>query len=158
MTAYAHLPYRPGVGVILANAEGLIFAGQRTDRDQDAWQMPQGGIDAGEDPREAALRELWEETGVDPALVRIEAETSGWVAYDLPDEIVPNIWKGRFRGQRQKWYLMRFLGRDDQVNIATKHPEFARWKWATPAELRAAIVPFKRPLYEAVFAELEQHI
>ena len=150
----AALPYRPCVGVMLVNQEGRIFVGQRNDRDQDAWQMPQGGIDKGEVPRDAALRELWEETGVTADLVTVDAETEGWVAYDLPHDVVPNIWKGRYKGQEQKWFLLRFNGSDDQVNIATEHPEFTQWKWIDPADVVASIVPFKRAVYEQVLAEL----
>ncbi|MCZ0813711.1 RNA pyrophosphohydrolase [Roseovarius sp. EGI FJ00037] len=149
----ARLPYRPCVGVMLANADGKVFVGQRIDRDTTAWQMPQGGIDKGETPRDAALRELREETGVPPELVSIEAETSEWVPYELPHDLVPRIWKGRFRGQEQKWFLLRFLGRDRDVNIATEHPEFSEWRWMDPADLVANIVPFKRAVYEQVLGE-----
>ena len=150
----AALPYRPCVGVMLVNQDGRIFVGQRNDRDQEAWQMPQGGIDKGEDPRDAALRELWEETGVTADLVTVDAETEGWVAYDLPHDVVPNIWKGRYKGQEQKWFLLRFNGSDDQIDIATEHPEFTQWKWIDPADVVASIVPFKRAVYEQVLAEL----
>lgn len=149
----ARLPYRPCVGVMLINRDGGVFVGQRNDRFEDAWQMPQGGVDKGEDPRDAALRELWEETGVRSDLVEILAETDGWLPYDLPHDIVPRIWKGRFRGQEQKWYLMRFLGTDDQVDIATEHPEFTRWRWQDPGQLVARIVPFKREVYARVLSE-----
>ncbi len=149
----ARLPYRRCVGVMLANPAGEVFVGQRIDNDAPAWQMPQGGIDAGEGVRDAALRELWEETGVTPDKVRIEAETAGWLRYDLPHDLVPRIWKGRYRGQEQKWVLMRFLGQDADVNIATDHPEFSRWRWLPPADLPAHIVPFKRAVYDAVLAE-----
>ena len=152
------LPYRPCVGVMLANAAGQVFVGQRIDNDVAAWQMPQGGIDKGEAPQAAALRELWEETGVTADLVVVEAETSGWIPYDLPHDIVPRIWKGRFRGQEQKWFLLRFHGRDDQVNIATAHPEFSEWRWLAPSELVANIVPFKRAVYESVLAEFGRHL
>ncbi len=149
----ARLPYRPCVGVMLANPQGLVFVGQRLDNDTPAWQMPQGGIDAGEDARDAALRELWEETGVTPDLVSVVAETRGWIPYDLPHEIVPRIWQGRFRGQEQKWFLMRFHGSDDQINIVTSHPEFSEWRWLDPSDLVDHIVPFKRAVYAAVLEE-----
>ncbi len=146
----AKLPYRPCVGLMLMNAEGQVFVGKRNDGPKDAWQMPQGGVDKGEDPRNAALRELWEETGVSADLVEVVAETDGWLPYDLPHDIVPKIWKGRYRGQEQKWYLMRFSGTDDQINIDTDHPEFCEWKWQDPSNLIEEIVPFKREVYERV--------
>lgn len=148
----ARLPYRPCVGVMLADGAGRIWVGQRRDNHQDAWQMPQGGIDAGEDAVAAALRELEEETGITPALVRVEAVTPEPVAYDLPPEIVPQFWGGRYRGQAQTWVLLRFLGTDADVDIATAHPEFSAWKWAEPDAVLAGIVPFKRAVYAAVLA------
>ncbi|WP_417728683.1 RNA pyrophosphohydrolase [Roseovarius sp.] len=151
----AKLPYRRCVGVMLANPDGYVFVGQRIDNDTAAWQMPQGGIDPGETPQEAALRELWEETGVTSDKVRIEAETMGWIPYDLPHDIVPRIWKGRYKGQEQKWVLMRFLGTDADVNIVTDHPEFSEWRWLPPSELVANIVPFKRAVYASVLDEFE---
>ncbi|MGX9352777.1 RNA pyrophosphohydrolase [Shimia sp. W99] len=147
------LPYRRNVGVMLVNAEGHAFVGQRLDSEVPAWQMPQGGIDKGETPEEAALRELEEETGVSRDLVTVEAETEGWVAYDLPHDIVPRIWKGRFKGQEQKWYLLRFHGTDDQVKIEQEHQEFSEWRWLPADELVANIVPFKRAVYEEVLAQ-----
>jgi putative (di)nucleoside polyphosphate hydrolase len=144
------LPYRRNVGVVLVNRDGLVFAGQRRDSETPAWQMPQGGIDEGESPLEAALRELEEETGVPRELVRIEAETPGWLRYDLPPEIRSRVWKGRYRGQEQKWFLMRFLGDDSQINIATAHPEFSEWAWLSPRDLVERIVPFKRDVYARV--------
>lgn len=148
----ARLPYRPCVGIMLVNDSGHVFVGQRIDRPagQDAWQMPQGGIDPGETVEVAALRELGEETGVSPDLVAIEAETEDWFPYELPHHLVPKLWKGRFRGQEQKWVLMRFLGTDEQVNIATQEPEFSRWQWLTPDALLDNIVPFKREVYARV--------
>ena len=153
----AALPYRPCVGVMLVNASGGIFAGTRIDT-PDAWQMPQGGIDKGESPRDAALRELWEETGVDPALVTIEAETPDWLTYDLPDHLLGKVWKGRYRGQKQLWYLMRFTGDDAAINIATDHPEFSTWAWMEPDDLIAKIVPFKRAIYQSIVAQFRDRL
>ena len=148
------LPYRAGVGVMLLNASGLVFVGQRLDSRLDAWQMPQGGIDKGEEPLPAAFRELEEETGVAPHLVEVIAETPDWHYYDLPDELLGKLWKGRYGGQRQKWFAMRFLGADSDVNIATKDPEFSHWRWAEVAELVDMAVPFKRDLYRDVITVL----
>ncbi len=147
------LPYRPCVGVMLMNRHGQVFVGQRLDRDTDAWQMPQGGVDKGEAPRDAALRELWEETGVTADLVEIIAESADWLPYDLPHDLVPRIWNGRFRGQEQKWFLLRFAGSDNQVNIATQHPEFSEWRWLAKDDLVDNIVPFKREVYARVLEE-----
>lgn len=141
---------------MLVNREGQIFAGQRNDRPENeppAWQMPQGGIDDGESPRDAVLRELWEETGVTSDLVEIEAETIDWVNYDLPEELSRRLWKGRYRGQKQLWFLMRFIGTDANVDIQTEHPEFNEWRWMGPDELLDSIVPFKRDLYAKVMNE-----
>ena len=150
MVAATDLPYRPCVGVTLINRDGLIFAGRRIDTAAPAWQMPQGGIDAGETPQEAALRELVEETGVRPDRVEVLAETRGWLTYDLPPELVGKTWGGKYRGQKQKWFLMRFLGEDAEIDIARDHPEFAEWRWIAPDEMIAAIVPFKRDIYREV--------
>jgi putative (di)nucleoside polyphosphate hydrolase len=160
MTKTDVLPYRPCVGVMLINAEGRIFAGQRLDAPAGtaAWQMPQGGIDDGEKPRVAALRELWEETGVTADLVEKIAKTEDWVTYDLPPELLGKIWGGKYKGQRQKWFLYRFLGTDDQVNIATDHPEFSEWRWIGADEMIASIVPFKRAVYEQVVSAFRGHL
>lgn len=146
----ARLPYRPCVGLMLLNAKGEVFVGQRTDRNYEAWQMPQGGVDPGETPVAAALRELGEETGITPDLVDVEAETEEWLPYDLPHDLVKKLWKGRYRGQEQKWFLLRFRGTDDQVNIETEHQEFSTWRWMPVNELVDNIVPFKRDVYEGV--------
>lgn len=158
MTRAEDLPYRPCVGVVLINTAGEIFAGQRLDSTAAAWQMPQGGIDEGEKPREAALRELWEETGVTADLVEFVAKTDGWVTYDLPPELLGKVWGGKYRGQRQKWFLFRFLGTDDQVRIDSEHPEFSRWRWIGAEEMVAAIVPFKRDVYRQVVDAFRAHL
>ena len=144
------LPYRPGVGVMLLNDRDQVFVGQRLDSTLEAWQMPQGGIDEGEDPRAAAFRELEEETGIPAAKATIVAEAEAWLHYDLPDDLIGKLWKGKYRGQRQKWFAVRFLGTDADVRLDAFHAEFRSWKWAEPADLPALIVPFKRDLYAKV--------
>lgn len=144
--------YRRGVGVMLLNRDGKVFVGQRLDNALDAWQMPQGGIDEGEDPLAAALRELEEETGIASELVEIIARCPVELTYELPEELIGKVWKEPWRGQRQTWFLARFLGADGDVNLATPHPEFRAWQWADPAELPAMIVPFKKKLYADIVA------
>jgi putative (di)nucleoside polyphosphate hydrolase len=158
---YAHLPYRPCAGIMLKNPQGLIFVGQRLDGSgvsSEAWQMPQGGVDDGEDPETAALRELGEETGLAPHHVDIITRSAGEHLYDLPPDLLGRIWKGQYRGQRQIWFLMNFLGRDEDVNIATAHQEFRDWRWAHVDELVDLIVPFKRELYSNVLKEFAPHL
>ena len=144
--------YRPAVGVMLINAARKVWVGQRLDNSLEAWQMPQGGLDEGEDPLEGALRELEEETGIARHLVELTARAKEELTYDLPEDLIGKVWKEPWRGQRQTWFLMRFLGEDGDVNIATPEPEFRAWKWADPAELPAMIVPFKQQLYRDVLA------
>ena len=136
---------------MLLNPHNLVFVAKRIDMTSEAWQMPQGGIDQGEEPQAAALRELMEETGTDKAV--IVQESREWLAYDLPDHLVPKLWKGRYRGQRQKWFAMRFSGTDSDINIATEHPEFCEWKWVAMEELPDIIVPFKRDMYQQLVDE-----
>lgn len=147
----ARLPYRPCVGVVLMHPDGRVFAGQRADMATPAWQMPQGGIDKGETPVEAALRELREETGVKKRHVTVLGETADWLPYDLPPEVLP--YRGKYRGQTQKWVLARLDAGDGVIDLAHEDVEFSDWRWMRGAELLALIVPFKRPIYEAVLAE-----
>lgn len=151
--------YRRGVGIMLLNSAGKVFVGARIDNTDEAWQMPQGGIDPGEDDSWlAGLRELEEETGIKPHLVeRIEEEPQR-MAYDLPDELRGKLWGGRFKGQDQDWYLARFLGSDSDVNIHTRDPEFREWKWVDPPQLVELIVPFKRELYRRLLAKFEANL
>ncbi|MEM1053479.1 MAG: RNA pyrophosphohydrolase [Pseudomonadota bacterium] len=149
------LPYRPCAGFMLVNAEGLVFVGERIDkRAHGYWQMPQGGIDPGEEPETAALRELEEETGVGPELVQIIAAGSKTFKYDLPPELLGRIWKGKYRGQEQYWYLGRFSGSDADINLNAHNPaEFQSFRWVKPQELPELIIPFKRAVYEELVAE-----
>jgi len=145
------LPYRRGVGIVLINSKGKVFVAERLGA-PGAWQMPQGGIDDGEKPRQAALRELEEETGT--AKAEIIAVTNKWLRYDLPPELLGKAWKGKYRGQEQKWFLMRFTGKDSDININTPDPEFTAWKWIAFGQLTKVIVAFKRELYLKVVGEL----
>jgi putative (di)nucleoside polyphosphate hydrolase len=152
--AIIDLPYRACAGIMLANKDGNIFVGRRIDSpDNDAWQMPQGGIDDGEDARTAALRELTEETGIAPELVDILAQSREEHFYDLPDELAGRVWSGKYRGQRQWWFLMRFKGSDGDIDIDTDHREFSHWQWVAPERVPQLIVPFKKRLYENIVSE-----
>ena len=142
--------YRPAAAVMLLNRDDKVWVGQRLDNALDAWQMPQGGLDAGETPLEGAYRELEEETGIKREHAELIAQAKEELLYDLPPDLVGKVWKKAWRGQRQSWFLMRFTGTDSDVNIATPDPEFRAWKWADPADLPAMIVPFKKKLYEDV--------
>jgi putative (di)nucleoside polyphosphate hydrolase len=143
--------YRPGVGIVLLNMHGEVFVGRRADLKDDAWQMPQGGLDEGESPREAALRELKEEIGTDKADVL--AESRGWFKYDVPPVSTSERWDGRWKGQRQKWLVMLFRGSDSDIDLATEHPEFDAWRWVQVTDLPALAAPFKCQLYLDVIGE-----
>jgi len=147
--------YRPAAGVMLINGQRQVWVGQRLDSTLEAWQMPQGGLDPGEDALAGALRELEEETGIGPDLVEVIARAPQELTYDLPEDMVGVVWKQKWRGQRQTWFLARFLGRDEDVDLATPHPEFRAWRWAEVGDLSSLIVPFKKKLYEDVIAAFE---
>lgn len=150
MSTQSLLSYRPCVGIMLLNNEGHVFTGQRINTKTEAWQMPQGGIDDGEDFEIAALRELEEETGIQRDKVKIINQTQDWLYYDLPDHLVGKVWGGKYNGQKQIWFLMEFLGEDKDINIQTIEPEFNDWQWVEPQALPDLIVPFKKKLYEEI--------
>ena len=152
------LPYRPNVGIMVVNKDGHIFVAKRIDHYSDAWQMPQGGIEPDEDLQTAALRELHEETGISDNKVDQVAEIEEWITYDLPTNLIPQLWNGKYRGQKQKWFLMKFLGDDADIDIETQHPEFSSWKWIAPEELPQTIVSFKRDVYVRVLDEFQSFI
>lgn len=148
--------YRRGVGLMLLNRDNLVFVARRIDMNDEAWQMPQGGIDGDETPDVAAMRELEEEIGTNNAT--IIAESRDWLHYDLPKDLRQKLWGGRYKGQKQKWFLLRFDGQDSEINIATKHPEFSSWQWVAPNRLPELIVPFKRDIYRQVLDEFADYL
>ena len=153
---FSNLPLRKGVGVVLLNKNNQIFVGKRIDNPNDFWQMPQGGIDKGESPLEAAYRELNEETNVKS--VELIAEIKNEITYNLPDKLLGIIWKGKYKGQTQKWYIMRFIGEDNEINLKTKHPEFLDWKWIDIENITEKVVDFKLHVYEKIKFELKNSI
>ena len=156
MLDYADRPYRPCVGICLVNDEGLIFAGRRIDNRAEAWQMPQGGIDEGEDVMTACFREMGEEIGTDKA--EYITEHSEWLNYDIPQALADKLWRGTFRGQAQKWVLLRYKGNDEDINIQTAEPEFEAWQWMSPEQLIEAAVPFKKDVYKTIMASFASHL
>ncbi|MGJ3649932.1 RNA pyrophosphohydrolase [Sphingomonas sp. GlSt437] len=154
----ATLPYRPCAGLMIINGEGRIFVGRRIDQKVEAWQLPQGGIDDGEDATTAAWRELTEETGITSDHAELIAEAPGDYFYDLPPELIGRAWHGRYRGQRMRWFLFRFTGSDADIDLATHHQEFSAWRWADRHEVLALAVAFKRDLYAEVMAAFADHL
>jgi putative (di)nucleoside polyphosphate hydrolase len=150
--------YRRGVGIMLVNADKLVWVGRRIDNRDEAWQMPQGGLDKGEEPWAGALRELEEETGIAPGLVEKIADHPQQLRYDIPDAIAAKLWGGKWKGQVQDWFLARFTGSDADIDIATDHPEFSHWQWVEPHLLPELIVPFKRDMYRAILDGFADHL
>jgi putative (di)nucleoside polyphosphate hydrolase len=145
---FKNLPYRSGVGIVVLNKDNKVFVAKRIDNPKNFWQMPQGGVDKDEDYLSAAYRELEEETSIKS--VELISELDGLITYDLPDHLLGIIWKGRYKGQTQKWYLMRFTGNEEEINIKTKHPEFLEWKWVELDQITDLVVKFKLELYKEV--------
>ena len=154
MKTKKELPLRLGVGIVLLNTENKIFVGKRIDNPVNSWQMPQGGIDENEDLFHAAKRELEEETSV--RSVKLIKELNEWLTYDLPENLLGNIWEGKYRGQKQKWFIMKFMGKNEEINIKTKDPEFLDWKWIKPLDLPSVAVKFKVDIYKKLTEELER--
>ena len=150
------LPYRRGVGMFIINSAKTVFVGKRIDGKGNTWQMPQGGIDGEETISEAVMRETKEETGI--INIEIIAESLNWYYYDLPESLVPRFWEGKYRGQKQKWVLLRFLGNDSEININQNPPEFLKWKWAEIGSLPRLVIPFKKQLYQSVIEEFTPFI
>ena len=153
---YKNLPLRNGVGIILLNKENKIFVGKRIDNPKNSWQMPQGGVDENENFLQAAKRELEEETGIKS--VKLIKELDGWFKYDLPKYLLGKLWKGKYRGQKQKWFIMRFLGDDKEINIKTKNPEFLDWKWIDLDLITDVVVDFKRHVYKELKEKVKKLI
>ena len=152
MNENKQLPLRTGVGIILLNSENNVFVGKRIDNPKNSWQMPQGGVEQNENFLQAAKRELEEETGIKSA--ELIKELDGWFKYDLPIYLLGKLWGGKYRGQKQKWFVMKFLGKSDEINVKTKNPEFFQWKWVKPSELPEIAVHFKADIYKKIKEEL----
>lgn len=158
MENFSGLDYRPCVGLMLINKDNKIFTAQRLGYSSEAWQMPQGGIEQGEDAVTAAFRELEEETSIAKQKVELLAISENWLSYDLPAELVPKLWNGLYKGQTQKWFLMRFIGVDDEINIKTSTPEFSSWRWSSKLQLVRSIVSFKKELYHDILREFDKFL
>ena len=150
------LPLRLGVGIIVLNKENKVFVGKRKDNPTNKWQMPQGGVDRGENLVNAMKRELKEETSI--RSIEILKELEGWTEYELPDYLLGKIWRGKYRGQKQKWFIVRFLGRDEEINLKTTHPEFIEWQWLDIENLPSVIVHFKKKVYEKLLSVIKSFI
>jgi putative (di)nucleoside polyphosphate hydrolase len=150
------LPYRLGVGMMLINDQNQVLLGKRIDTKMDKWQMPQGGLDEGETPRMAVFREMKEEIGTNNGTIIAEAKM--WYCYDIPKWMIPRLWNGQYKGQKQKWFLIKFTGNDSDIHIDTEHQEFKEWKWCAIEEIIDIIIPFKKKLYKAVLKEFEQYL
>ena len=150
------LPLRLGVGIIVLNKENKVFVGKRIDNPTNKWQMPQGGVDRGENLVNAMKRELKEETSI--ISIEILKELEGWTEYELPDYLLGKIWRGKYRGQKQKWFIVRFLGRDEEINLKTTHPEFIEWQWLDIENLPSVIVHFKKKVYEKLLPVIKSFI
>ena len=153
---FQDLPYRSGVGIVVLNKNNEVFVARRIDNPKNFWQMPQGGVDKNEDFLTAAFRELEEETSIKS--VELIKELDGFITYNLPDHLLGIIWKGKYKGQTQKWFVMRFIGEDSEININTKHPEFLEWKWVKLSEITKLVVNFKFDLYQEVQRKVEKII
>ena len=150
------LPLRNGVGIVLLNNENKVFVGKRIDNPNNFWQMPQGGIDKGEDNLKAAYRELWEETSIKS--VELIKEIEGYTTYHLPKHLLGIIWRGKYKGQKQKWFIIKFIGKDEEINLKTKHPEFLEWKWINFKNITDTVVDFKLHVYQEIQKEIEKII
>ena len=153
---FQDLPYRSGVGIVVLNKNNKVFVARRIDNPKNFWQMPQGGVDKNEDFLTAAIRELYEETSIKS--VELIKELDGFITYNLPDHLLGIIWKGKYKGQTQKWFVMRFIGEDSEININTKHPEFLEWKWVELSEITKLVVNFKLDLYQEVQRKVKKII
>jgi putative (di)nucleoside polyphosphate hydrolase len=158
MSSSPEIDYRSCVGLMVLNKSSEIFTAQRLDFKSTAWQMPQGGIDVGEEPLEAAFRELEEETSITKDSVKILAVSKSWIKYDLPEDLIPMLWNGKYRGQRQKWFLLKYFGEDSQIDLNTSEPEFSCWRWSDKTQLIKSVVVFKKEVYETVLEEFSSYL